>query len=282
MKEGKNKSAKLASKDAEKVARMPRWLRWTWHVMRAGSWLLLLTAVAWGAREAQRYLLDDPRFVMVGEFAESADSADFVVQGITHTSRDRVVRVFADDFGKNISLVPIEERRRMLLAVDWVQDASVSRIWPNQLVVRIKERKPVAFLKLPVNPSRPASVRPAMIDADGVILNQPDRARFSFPILSGVSDRQKESERRERVRRMSRLFAEIGSAASQITEVDVSSPDLVAYLEKDGQELELLLGRTRFRERMNDFLSHYAEIHKGSPRATSFDLQIDGRITARN
>ena len=45
---------------------------------------------------------------------------------------------------------PLEERRRRLLAIDWVEDASVSRIWPNRLVVRIHERKPVAFVNLPV------------------------------------------------------------------------------------------------------------------------------------
>ena len=278
MKESRGK----ADRNAERVAKMPRRLRWIWQVLRAGSWLLLVTAVAWGAREAQRRLLDDPRFVMVGEFAESADTADFVVQGITHTSRDRVVRVFADDFGKNISLVPIEERRRMLLAVDWIRDASVSRVWPNRIVVRVTERKPVAFLKLAFDPKRPTSVRPAMIDEDGVILNQPERAHFSFPILSGVNERQSESVRRDRTRRMSRLFQEIGSLAEKITEVDVSSPDLVAYLEIDGQEVELQLGRAGFRRRINEFLSHYAEIRRGSPRASSFDLQIDGRITARN
>ena len=31
------------------------------------------------------------------------------------------------------SAVPLDERRRRLLAIDWVEDASVSRIWPDRL-----------------------------------------------------------------------------------------------------------------------------------------------------
>ena len=38
--------------------------------------------------------------------------------------------------------MPLAERRRRLLAIDWVEDASVSRLWPNRVLVRITERKP--------------------------------------------------------------------------------------------------------------------------------------------
>ena len=63
-----------------------------------------------------------------------------------YASRSKVQRVFADDFDRSIFAVPLDERRRRLLAIDWVEDASVSRVWPDRLVVRIRERKPVAFV----------------------------------------------------------------------------------------------------------------------------------------
>ncbi len=40
------------------------------------------------------------------------------------------------------------ERRRRLLAVDWVKDASVSRRWPNRVSVNVIERRPVAFAQI--------------------------------------------------------------------------------------------------------------------------------------
>ncbi len=62
------------------------------------------------------------------------------IQGLHYASRAKVQRVFAEDFDRSIFSVPLEERRRRLLAIDWVEDASVSRIWPDRLVVRIRER----------------------------------------------------------------------------------------------------------------------------------------------
>ncbi len=45
--------------------------------------------------------------------------------------------------------VPIHKRRQQLLAIDWVEEASVSKIWPNTLKVQVHERAPVAFVHLP-------------------------------------------------------------------------------------------------------------------------------------
>ena len=71
-------------------------------------------------------------------------------EGLTYASRAKVQRVFAGDFDRSIFSVPLAERRRRLLAIDWVEDASVSRVWPDRLVVRIRERKPVAFVSFRV------------------------------------------------------------------------------------------------------------------------------------
>ncbi|MGH9659207.1 MAG: cell division protein FtsQ/DivIB, partial [Bryobacteraceae bacterium] len=195
-----------------------------------------------------------------------------------HASRDDIARVFAADFGQNIFRVPIEERRRKLLAIDWVADATVARIWPNRLTVRIEERRPVAFVHLRQGA---AGTRPALIDAEGVILRQPARARFSFPLVSGIDERQPESARRDKVRRMLRLVKELGETAARVTEVDVSSAEILTSIEVDGREVELLVGESNYGQRVRNFLKHYPEIRKGSAAVSSFDLRLDDRITAR-
>ena len=57
-------------------------------------------------------------------------------QGLVYASRWKVQRVFAADFDHSIFSVPLGERRRRLLAIDWIEDVSVSRVWPDRLVVR--------------------------------------------------------------------------------------------------------------------------------------------------
>jgi hypothetical protein len=42
-----------------------------------------------------------------------------------------------------------------------------------------------------------------------------------------------------------------------------------------------MMGDRNFKRRLEDFLAHYAEINKRSPRATSFDLRLDDRITTK-
>ena len=95
-----------------------------------------------GAQGASAIVTHDPQFTL----SRDHDSDALTVDGLAYASRAKVQRVFAQDFDRSVFAVPLDERRRRLLAVDWVEDASVSRIWPDRLVVRIRERKPVAFV----------------------------------------------------------------------------------------------------------------------------------------
>src|SRR5262249_46997543 len=189
--------------------------------LRASVWMFLILAGVTVARALSRAALENPHFVLDRDAGVAANSRDFVILGLRQASRDRMLRVFAGDFGRNIFEIPIDERRRKLLAVDWVERASVSRIWPNQIVVRIWERTPVAFVSLTSDATHNRNSRLALIDAFGVILDRPERLDFSSPILSGVYESQSEGERQERMRRYSRLMNELGRPLSkQISEVD--------------------------------------------------------------
>src|SRR5437762_1899094 len=119
------------------------WRLW----LNAVFWAFLLTSMAIGARAVSRFALSDPHFILDRDAGVAIHSPDFTILGLAHASRARVTKVFASDFGKNIFQIPIDERRRKLMAVDWIERASVSRIWPNQLVVRVWERTPVADRK---------------------------------------------------------------------------------------------------------------------------------------
>jgi cell division protein FtsQ len=256
-----------------------------WRLVgRVFVWTLIAASTLGAARTVHRWVMDDPRFIMVGSAADSEDNADFIVQGIGHASRERIVNVFAEDFGKNIFLMPIDERRRQLLAIDWIREATVARLWPNRIAIKVEERTPVAFLRLAAaDPLRPRAARPALIDADGVILEQPEKAAFSFPVIVGITERQGEPERKQRVTRMLKLLRDIKPVLKDvtITEVDVSEQDLRMSAEVENSEVELLMGDRQYARRMHNFLVNYPEIHKRSPELKYFDLRLEKRIIAR-
>jgi cell division protein FtsQ len=161
------------------------------------------------------------------------------------------------------------------MAIDWVEDASVSRIWPDRLVVRIKERTPVAFVFFR------SGVQ--LIDSKGILLDPPPQSQFTFPVLSGVKEDEADEQRRERVACLERVMEDLGYMSKDVSEVDATDPDnvrLVAQVEHHA--VELIMGDNSFGRRYQNFLNHYPEILKHSPDAKKFDLRLDDRITAED
>ena len=215
------------------------------------------------------YVTSDPRFTLSHDRKEA-----LTILGLTYASRSKVQRIFAGDFDRSIFSVPLAERRRRLLAIDWVEDASVSRVWPDRLVIRIRERKPVAFVAFRSGP--------LLIDAQGVLLEPPAQAQFSFPVLSGVREEQSEADRRREVRAFLQVQDEMGYLAKEVSEVDASDPENIRIVAQvDRRVVTLLLGDANFAQRYQNFLTHYPEIRKGSPQAKVFDLRLDGRFTVK-
>jgi cell division protein FtsQ len=250
--------------------------RWRlWAIVLA--WCAVFLSGALAARKTHQYLLTDPQFALSSE-----QRGSLTLQGTGYASRARLSRVFATDYGRSVFAVPLAERRRRLLAVDWVEDASVSRLWPNRLLVRITERKPVAFVSLPFHSGANSASHFLLIDADGVLLDPPARAQFAFPVLTGLTEDQTEPERRVRVRAMLALLDELGPASQNISEINAAAPDdLAVVTQVEGRLIELRLGDGNYAKRLQNFLLHYPEIRKRAATVTSFDLRLDDRITAK-
>jgi cell division protein FtsQ len=243
--------------------------------------VVLFESTAMAARRVQSMLLANERFFLESNFADGGgpvpDSRGIRVEGNHYASRDRIVLVFAPDLNKSIFHIPLAERRRKLLAVDWIEDASVLRIWPNQLIVKVRERQPVAFAKLPIGVS--GQFRYLLIDVQGVLLSVP-RRRFDFPVLTGVTEEQPETERRVRVLAMQQLLRELGPASSSmISEINAASPqDMRVSARINGHSLELWLGDRNYLARFQNFNNHFDEILRQSDGASVFDLRLDDRI----
>jgi len=243
-------------------------IRWRlWLSLAALGMACASTAVA--ALKLRDYVAADPRYAL------SPDRKDaLAIDGIRYASQSKVRHVFDADFGHGILTVPLAERRRRLLAIDWVEDASVSRVWPDRLMVRIRERVPVAFVYL--------GSTVELIDAEGVLLEPPPQIMFSFPVLSGILEDSPEETRRQRVQSMLRLEEDMGYMAKDISEVDASDPeDMRIVVQAYGATVSLLMGDSDFGRRYQNFLGHFQDIKQRLPQARTFDLRLEDRITAK-
>jgi cell division septal protein FtsQ len=237
----------------------------------AAAAAVVLIAGMYAFHRFEQFLIRDPRFAL--EAPESDPDAPVLqIQGAAHASRRAIESVFADDLGKSVYLLPLAERRASLRTVDWVKDASVARVWPNRVFVRVAERKPVAFVT--IGPSRFG-----LIDEDGVIL-PPAPDRFHLPVLRGVQPADPLPERRARVQRMLHVLRDLGSNADKIAEIDVADRDDVKVTQPyQGRMVTLLLGDQNFAARYQNFVNHYSEIREKLPGATTLDLRLEDRIT---
>jgi cell division protein FtsQ len=231
---------------------------------------ILFVGTAFAALQARHFVLHDPQFQF------SRDHADaLTILGLQYAPRAKVQHVFSADFGRSLFSVPIAERRRRLLAIDWIEDASVSRIWPDRIAVHVQERRPVAFVFF--------GAGVLLIDAHGVLLDPPAQAQFTFPVLSGVREDESESQRAQRVAALLRVQQELGSQARDLSEVNASDLDNIRIVAQvDSRALEFILGDSNFGPRYQNFLSHYPEIKRRSPEVKTFDLRLDDRITAKD
>lgn len=255
------------------------------RALLAGGWSLGLAAALAGAVfflfEWDRFLARDPRFRLPEEDLPGAGGV--FIEGIRHVPRAAVLRVFEADRGRGLNEIDLERRREQLRRLDWVRDATVRRIWPATILVRITEREPVAILQVPAGISGsfgdPLRMRPMLIDADGVLLPMNGAISGSLPLLVGVRREQDIEHRRRLVRLMLRVLDELAPARFSIPEVDVTNPENVRIAYQTPQHLVVLaLGNEKFLERLNVFLSHYEGIRQHLSHRAVLDLTAEGRI----
>ncbi len=235
-----------------------------------------LSGCIYASESFERFLIRDPRFFLPGPADYGLESPNLELHGVKYASRQQILRVFDQDYGRSLFLLPLPARRKSLMGVRWVREASVARIWPNRVIVQIAERKPAAFIKLPAE----SMVRWGLIDEEGVILDPPAKASFQLPVLAGVLAGENQEKRGIRVRRMERLMKDLGPLADNVSEVDATDLDDLKITEQaGGGAVSLMLGDRNFLSRLKNFLDHYPDIHRKMPQATSFDLRLDDRIT---
>lgn len=206
---------------------------------------------------------------------ESSDSVE--VTGVVNAPRAEVMAIAANDISRNIFSVPLEERRKQLEAIPWVESASVMRLLPNRIAVHIQERTPVAFVQI--------GQRVSLIDAGGIVMGMgaSRQARYSFPVVRGITETELRSSRAAAMRIFNRLVRELDSEGANysqgLSEVDLSDPENVKVTASDGGgAVTIFLGASDFLPRFKLYVGHLAEWRQQFPNLQSVDLRYDGQI----
>jgi cell division protein FtsQ len=186
-----------------------------------------------------------------------------------------VVDVFGADISRNLFSIPLDDRKRQLEQIPWVESATVMRLLPNRLRVEVHERTPVAFVQL--------GDQVKLIDATGAIMDTPPGANYSFPVILGFNGAEPLSVRAARMRIYQTLVRELDSGGAghsqDLSEVDPSDPEDVKVAVTDAQgEILIHLGSSHFLDRYNVFVAHVRDWRQRYQKLDSVDLRYDPQV----
>ena len=225
-----------------------------------------------GVVGAKTYLDRDSRFRISG-------AGNIEATGLTQVSRAEMLPVFGEDIGRNVFFVPLNQRRKELEAIPWVQRATVMRLLPNQIRVNVVERQPVAFVR--------QGQQVGLVDADGVLLSMRPAVmaqhNYSFPVVTGLNPGDPLSMRKARMAVYERLLAELDAngqhLSEQISEIDLTDPqDARVLMPEQGTDILGHFGDDRFLERYQRYKAHIAEWRQQYAKLSAVDLRYDNQV----
>ncbi|MFB3920392.1 MAG: cell division protein FtsQ/DivIB [Terriglobia bacterium] len=251
-----------------RYAKLRRILRW------AGFGVLVLLPVGYSGYRLALFGLTSPRFMLT-----SGD--EIVVEGNHNVSRGEILNVLGFPTsgkltrGVSIFRYPMDNRRKQLESIPWVKSATLTRAYPNHLAVSLVERTPIAFVNI--------EGQMRLVDAEGVLLDRPEKGSFDFPVLAGFSAGGGQEERVARLALFQQFSREITEDAAtsgwMVSEVDLTdADDLRAVLVQGHETLSVHFGHENFRQRFQNFLSLLPEVRKSINKVDSIDLRYRNQI----
>jgi cell division protein FtsQ len=171
---------------------------------------------------AVRFAFFSPRFLLLHPSQVS-------VTGNHYVPTASILEIFTADRGRSTLRIPLGQRRLEIEQIPWIQQAVVRRTLPDRLSVEVRERTPVAWLRV--------GAALFLIDADGAILERPAQGAFHFPVVTGLSAEMPQADRSQRVRLLLDFLQQIDLARA-------GSSDLVSEVDlSDGADVRVTFAR---------------------------------------
>jgi cell division protein FtsQ len=239
----------------------------SWLRSRALRWSVLFVMMA-GATAAGLM-----RLARLGVFTVDR----VVVHGNSRLSTGEVLTLVDGLKGESVFSADLERYRTRLLESPWVADATMRRVLPSTIDLRVIERAPIALGRL--------GDQLFLIDPSGVIIDEygPQYAQYDLPIVDGLMRTPShgapaaDAERARLVARFVDAVAALPAVRQHVSQVDVSDAhDLIAILDQD--PVALRLGDRDFAARLQRYLELAPTLKDQIKEIDAVDLRFDERI----
>lgn len=194
-----------------------------------------------------------------------------------HVTQEEVWAIVRGGGRGSIWSVPAREVARRLSDHPWVRSVSVRKAFPDRLVVRIDERRPVAMVNLDAL---------YYVDAEGSPFKRLTAYDAKeYPILTGFSREDllaRDAVTLRNFRKSLELLrmAEAGPLRQNLSEVHFDAQDGYTLVTRDSG-LQLKVGATDFREAMRRIEEAMPRLSGLGASAGIVDLKTSGRIFVR-
>ena len=122
-----------------------------------------------------------------------------------------------------------------------------------------------------------------MVDAQGMLLDPPEKSHFDFPVVKGLNFEGNVAGRVERLHRYQEFVREtsgkMSSSGWMVSEVDLGdASNLKALLVQGGQTLLVYFGHENFLARFEDLMTVLPQLRKTNSRIDSVDLRYRNQV----
>jgi cell division septal protein FtsQ len=222
--------------------------------------VVAFSVLGWASYSVVHYLRSAPRFEV------KALSIAGVSGPLKRVTEDQVIGQAEFEVGTNVFRVDLNAIRERVERLDWVHQAIVQRVLPDQIIIKVMEREPIGLARI--------GGEVYQFDADAKILGLDPVSSASFPILDGLR-RNDVAGNVKRVGIYQTVMEELGEA--ELSEVHINPAGEVVVVSAS-DPINVNLGASEFRTRWIKYLQLRAQIRQQFPQAVKVDLRFKNQV----
>lgn len=182
-----------------------------------------------------------------------------VVDKAAHIDPNKVRSIVLPNVTEGFLRVNIAQLQKQLLALPWVKEVAITRIWPNQLAINFTEYQPIA-----------AWDKTALITADGIIFTPDNNTDIpkGLPLLIGPNAEEKNILAHYKL--MQQMLSPLHL---KIKELDVSNR--LAWVLLLNNDMHVDLGEQNPIARLKTFVTIYPQVFATTKKADYVDMRYE-------
>jgi cell division septal protein FtsQ len=228
-----------------------------WRTVQIVLATLATAVVGFVAYTVTHYLYTSPSF----------EVKQIQVLGHTRVRETQVLTQADIPDDANIFSVDLDAMRQRVEALQWVRYASVQRVLPDKITIKVFEREPIGLARI--------GGEIYQFDADATVLNLEPGSAVSFPVLDGLKPKDPEGNRKK-VELYGRIVEEL-QGQSELSEIRINDAGEVAVV-PSSEPLKAILGAGDFHKNWIHYLQLRDQIRQLYPDAVEVDFRFSDVI----